>query len=388
MQAAFDNQQKQIADMERFVERFKAKASKAKQAQSRVKALEKIDRIEMEDEDSSAMRFYFPEPPRSGKVVLEAHHVTKRYDAKLVLDDVSIELVRGEHVAFVGKNGEGKSTLSKILVGKEPYEGELKLGHNTMIGYYGQNQSESLDPDKTVLQTIDDAATGDMRLKVRALLGAFLFSGEAVEKKVRVLSGGEKARLSLAKLLLQPMNLLVMDEPTNHLDMRSKDILKEALMKYTGALVVVSHDRDFLQGLTKKVFEFKNKKIKEHLGDVYSYLESRKLETLDALNLKQEAPKEVKPIPEPVAALNREERKTLENKKKKLERSVADAEANISRLEGEVSDAEKALNDPANSARQLELLAAYEKLQQKLTEEMQVWEDSQAELEEVAKKLG
>lgn len=389
MQAAYDNQQKQIADMERFVERFKAKASKAKQAQSRVKALEKIERIEIEDEDNSAMRFYFPEPPRSGKVVLEAHHITKRYDDKLVLDDVSIELVRGEHVAFVGKNGEGKSTLSKILVGKESAEGELKLGHNTMIGYYGQNQSETLDPDKTVLQTIDDAATGEMRLKVRALLGAFLFSGEAVEKKVRVLSGGEKARLSLAKLLLQPINLLVMDEPTNHLDMRSKDILKEALMKYTGALVVVSHDRDFLQGLTKKVFEFKNKKIKEHLGDVYSYLESRKLETLDALNLKQTEPvKEVKPVVEPVITISREERKTLENKKKKLERTVADAESEISRLETEIAEAEKTLNDPANSARQLELLAIYEKLQKDLSTQMEAWELAQSEVEEVAKKLG
>jgi ATP-binding cassette subfamily F protein 3 len=388
MQAAYDNQQKQIADMERFVERFKAKASKAKQAQSRVKALERIERIELEDEDASAMRFYFPEPPRSGKVVLEAHHISKRYDDKLVLDDVDIELVRGEHVAFVGKNGEGKSTLSKILVGKEPADGQIKLGHNTHIGYFGQNQAETLNPDKTVLETIDEAATGEMRLKVRALLGAFLFSGQAVEKKVRVLSGGEKARLALAKLLLQPINLLVMDEPTNHLDMRSKDILKEALMKYSGALVVVSHDRDFLQGLTKKVFEFKNKKIKAHLGDVYSYLESRKLETLDALNLKEEAAaKNVKPVPEPVATLGREERRTLENRRKKLERTVQDAESNISRLETELAESEKALNDPNNSSRQMELLAVYEKLQKQLATQMEDWEKAQSEMEEVDKKL-
>ncbi|MGZ5242706.1 MAG: ABC-F family ATP-binding cassette domain-containing protein, partial [Bacteroidia bacterium] len=281
--SAYDNQQKTIADMERFVERFKAKASKATQAQSRVKALEKIDRIEIEDEDDSSIRFYFPEPPRSVKVMLEGHHLTKRYGDKLVLNDIDFEVERGDRIAFVGKNGEGKSTLSKILAGIEKSEGKLTYGHNVLIGYYAQNQAEELDGSKTVFETIDDVAAGEMRAKVRALLGAFLFSGDAIDKKVRVLSGGEKARLAMCKLLLEPVNLLIMDEPTNHLDMRSKDILKEALMKYEGALIIVSHDRDFLQGLTSKVFEFRNKKLKLYYGDVYSYLKDRQIENLDAL---------------------------------------------------------------------------------------------------------
>ncbi len=394
--AAYDNQQKQIADMERFVERFKAKASKATQAQSRVKALEKIERIEIEDEDNAAIRFYFPEPPRSGKVMLEGHHLTKRYGEKLVLDNIEFEVEREDRIAFVGKNGEGKSTLSKILAGVENSEGKLTYGHNVKIGYYAQNQAEELDGNKTVFETIDDVAAGEMRLKVRALLGAFLFSGDAIDKRVRVLSGGEKARLAMCKLLLEPVNLLIMDEPTNHLDMRSKDILKEALMKYEGALIIVSHDRDFLQGLTKKVFEFRNKKLKLYYGDVYSYLADRKIENLDALNAAKAQTKTdniAKPVQQkaaPVAPknnLSKDERRQLENKKKKTERTIGEAEAQIEELEVQKASLEKSLNDPGNLDKQTELLNQYQSVENKLANQMKIWEDLQGELEGIEKQL-
>ncbi|RYD81825.1 MAG: ABC transporter ATP-binding protein [Sphingobacteriales bacterium] len=394
--SAYDNQQKTIADMERFVERFKAKASKATQAQSRVKALEKIDRIEIEDEDNSAIRFYFPEPPRSGKVMFDGHNLTKRYDEKLVLDNIEFEVEREDRIAFVGKNGEGKSTLSKILAGIEPSEGKLNYGHNVKIGYYAQNQAEELDGNKTVFQTIDDVAAGEMRLKVRALLGAFLFSGDAIDKKVRVLSGGEKARLAMCKLLLEPVNLLIMDEPTNHLDMRSKDILKEALIKYEGALIIVSHDRDFLQGLTSKVFEFRNKKLKLYYGDVYSYLADRKIENLDALNAtKAQAKAEnlAKPVQAkaaPVAPknnLSKDERRQLENKKKKVERSIGEAEAQIEELETQKASLEKSLNDSANLEKQTELLNMYQNVETKLASQMKTWEDLQEEFEGINAEL-
>jgi ATP-binding cassette subfamily F protein 3 len=392
--SAFDNQQKQIADMERFVERFKAKASKATQAQSRVKALEKIDRIVIEDEDNSAIRFYFPEPPRSGKVMLEGHHLTKRYGEKLVLDNIDFEVERGDRIAFVGKNGEGKSTLSKILAGVEKSEGKLTYGHNVLIGYYAQNQTEELNGDKTVFETIDDVAAGEMRLKVRALLGAFLFSGDAVDKKVRVLSGGEKARLAMCKLLLEPVNLLIMDEPTNHLDMRSKDILKEALMKYEGALIIVSHDRDFLQDLTTKVFEFRNKKLKLYYGDVYSYLKDRQIENLDALNAAKAQAKSVaaQPVVQQAAKpvqnnLSREERRQLENKKKKVERNIAEAETEIEKLETQKANLEKSLNDPANINKQQEFLKQYQEAETRLAKQMQLWENLQVEFEEIQKQV-
>jgi ATP-binding cassette subfamily F protein 3 len=389
MQSAFNNQQKQIQDLERFVERFKAKASKATQAQSKLKQLDRIERIEIEDEDNSAIRFRFPEPPRSGKVVIDAKHLTKHYGHKLVLQDLTFEIERGDHVAFVGKNGEGKSTLSKILAGLEAYEGEFQFGHNVKLGYYAQNQAEALDGNKTVFQTIDDVAAGEMRTRVRSLLGAFLFSGDAVDKKVKVLSGGEKARLALAKLLLDPINLLIMDEPTNHLDMRSKDILKDALMNYTGALVIVSHDRDFLQGLTKKIFEFRDHKIKPYVGDIYDYLESRKIETLDALNEKKSAAAAVAPAPVVTAAvaekrqpeISREERRQLENRKRKLERSIEELESEISVLEQKVKEHETALGKSENMDKQQTLLTAYGQLQQDLASVMKKWEAAQEELE-------
>jgi ATP-binding cassette subfamily F protein 3 len=391
--SAFENQQKQIQDMERFVERFRAKATKAKQAQSRLKQLEKIERIEIEDEEIAAMRFRFPEPPRSGKVVAHTTHLVKKYDTKTVLSDISLEIERGDRIAFVGKNGEGKSTLSKILAGKESLtSGKLETGHNVHLGYYAQNQADSLDPDKTVLATIDDAARGEMRTKVRALLGAFLFSGQSVDKKVKVLSGGEKARLALAKMLLEPINFLIMDEPTNHLDMMSKDILKEALMNYSGALVIVSHDRDFLQGLTQKVYEFKNQKLKLHIGDVYSYLQDRRLEDLAALD--KASGKTAAPKPQPKAnesskknELPREERRQIENRRKKIERSIEEIEEKIHTLEQSIAETEKEMADPAKSALQFQLLQKHHDMQTDLQKRMSEWERMAQDLDEVKKKL-
>jgi ATP-binding cassette subfamily F protein 3 len=262
--AAYDNQQKQIADIERFIERFRYKDTKAKQVQSRVKMLEKMDRVEVDEMDFSKIHFRFPPAPHSGKIVYEANQLSKSYDNHQVLNELEFVIEKGESIAFVGRNGEGKSTLSKIIVNDLDYTGEGKLGHKVEIGYFAQNQAELLDQEKTVFATIDDVATGDLRTKVKNILGSFLFSGDDLEKKVKVLSGGEKSRLAIAQMLLKPVNLLVMDEPTNHLDMQSKDVLKSALLQFDGTLLIVSHDRDFLQGLTNKVFEFRNKKIRSN----------------------------------------------------------------------------------------------------------------------------
>ncbi len=281
--AAFNNQQKQIAQQERFIERFKAKASFSSRTQSKVKQLEKIELVEVEEEDTSKMRFSFPDPPRSSRVVFEANQLSKRYDEKLVLNNLDFAIERGEKVCFVGKNGEGKSTFSKILAGMLDYEGDLKVGPSISLGYYAQHQAEMLNPDATVFDIIDEAATGEMRKKISSLLGAFLFSGNTVEKKVRVLSGGEKSRLSICRMLLQPINVMIMDEPTNHFDMISKDVLKNALLDYKGTLIIVSHDRDFLQGLTNKTVEFKKGQIKEYPGDINEFLAQQQIDSLDML---------------------------------------------------------------------------------------------------------
>ena len=285
-QAAYNNQQKQIAQQERFIERFKAKASFASRTQSKVKQLEKMELVEVEEEDTSKMRISFAEPQRSSRVIFEAEKLCKKYDEKLVLNNIDFALERGEKVCFVGKNGEGKSTLSKILGGLiEHTGGELTIGTNLTVGYYAQHQAETLDPDATVFDIIDAAATGEMRKKIRSLLGAFLFSGSAVDKKVRVLSSGEKSRLSICRLLLQPVNVMILDEPTNHFDMVSKEVLKNALIDYKGALIIVSHDRDFLQGLTNKTVEFKKGKIKEYPGDINEFLAQQQIDSLDLLEL-------------------------------------------------------------------------------------------------------
>ena len=287
--AAFRNQQKMIEDTEKFIERFRYKATKAVQVQSKIKQLDKVERLEVDDEDKSAINLRFPPAPRSGTVVVEAEDLTKNYGDLKVLDRINFKIQRGEKVAFVGRNGEGKTTFAKIIIGQLEHSGNLKIGHNVKIGYFAQNQDELLDENKTVLATIDDIAKGDIRTKIRDMLGAFLFRGDDVEKKVRVLSGGERSRLALVKLLLEPSNLLVLDEPTNHLDMRSKDILKQALIKFDGTLIVVSHDRDFLDGIVSKVYEFRHNRIKEHIGGIYDFLRKKRIENLKDIEKKEKA---------------------------------------------------------------------------------------------------
>ncbi len=282
-QKQFDEQQRFIADNQDFIDRFRGTYSKTNQVQSRVKMLEKIDIIEVDEEDNSSLRLKFPPSPRSGSYPVILESMSKSYGSHNVFSDASFSIVRGERVAFVGKNGEGKSTMVKSLMGEIEYEGKLTLGHNTMIGYFAQNEASLLDEENTVFQTIDDVAKGDVRTKIKDLLGAFMFGGDSWNKKVKVLSGGERTRLAMIKLLLEPVNLLILDEPTNHLDMKTKDILKSALQDYDGTLILVSHDRDFLDGLVSKVFEFGNKKVKEHLCDINGFLEKKKLENLREL---------------------------------------------------------------------------------------------------------
>lgn len=279
-QKQFDDQAKQIADIQQFIDRFKGTYSKTLQVQSRVKMLEKIEIIEVDEVDSSALNLKFPPAPRSGNYPVIIEGVTKKYGDHVVFKDASITIARGERVALVGKNGEGKSTLVKAIMGEIEYDGKLQLGHNSMIGYFAQNQASLLDEDLTVLQTIDQIAFGDVRTQIKNILGAFMFSGEAIDKKVKMLSGGEKTRLAMIKLLLQPVNLLILDEPTNHLDIKTKEILKDALKAFDGTLILVSHDRDFLDGLATKVFEFGNKRIKEHFEDINGFLRNKKLENL------------------------------------------------------------------------------------------------------------
>ncbi|MEI7523598.1 MAG: ABC-F family ATP-binding cassette domain-containing protein [Mariniphaga sp.] len=279
----FEEQRRMIADNQEFIDRFKGTYSKTNQVQSRVKMLEKLTLVEIDEEDNSALRLKFPPSPRSGNYPVVLEGMTKKYDNHLVFADASLTIQRGERVAFVGKNGEGKSTLVKGLMGEIEYEGLLTLGHNTMIGYFAQNQASLLDEEVTVFQTIDDVAKGDIRTKIRDILGAFMFGGDNLTKKVKVLSGGERTRLAMIKLLLEPVNLLILDEPTNHLDMKTKDILKSALLDFDGTLILVSHDRDFLSGLVTKVFEFGNQQVKEHLGDINSFLQKKKMDNLREL---------------------------------------------------------------------------------------------------------
>lgn len=285
-QKAYDEQQKMIAETEEFIERFKGTYSKTLQVQSRVKMLEKLELVEVDEEDTSALRLKFPPAPRSGNFPVIVDGVSKSYDDKLIFKDASLSIERGEKVAFVGRNGEGKSTLVKAIMNQIDFEGKLTLGHNTMIGYFAQNEASLLDEENSVYQTIDDVAKGDIRTKIKDILGAFMFGGDSWTKKVRVLSGGERTRLAMIKLLLEPVNLLILDEPTNHLDLRTKDILKSALQDFDGTLILVSHDRDFLSGLVSKVYEFGHKQVKEHLGDIHDFLEKKKMENLREIERK------------------------------------------------------------------------------------------------------
>jgi ATP-binding cassette, subfamily F, member 3 len=388
--AAYRNQQKQIDDTEKFIDRFRYKASKAVQVQSRIKQLDKIDRIEVDEDDLSAVNFHFPPSPRSGKVVVLAENLKKQYDNHVVFSKVEFDIERGERIAFVGKNGQGKSTLSKIIAGVEKGEGKIEIGHNVALGYYAQNQAETLNGDKTVYETIFEAARGEMVKNVRSLLGSFLFSGDAVDKKVKVLSGGEKSRLAMCKLLLEPINLLVLDEPTNHLDMRSKDVLKQALMDYDGTLIVVSHDRDFLQGLTNKVYEFVNGNIKEYFGDVYDYLKTRKIDNLQELE-KAEKTKAAEPQEKKssAAALNNADKKEFEKNLKKIQNDISKSEKEIERLESEIAASDEKLQDPEQYKALLNdaaFFAQYESLKKQLEKEMEKWEELQMNLDEMKQR--
>ncbi|MCB9185200.1 MAG: ABC-F family ATP-binding cassette domain-containing protein [Flavobacteriales bacterium] len=384
--ASYENQQKFIADTEKFIERFRYKASKATQVQSRIKALEKVDRIEVEEVDTSVMRLRFPPAPRSGKVVVLSEGVSKSYGDKEVLRNVDLMLNRGEKVALLGKNGEGKTTFSKIVVGELDYTGKLELGHNVSMGYYAQDQAETLDGSKTVLQTLDDVARGDIRTRLRDILGSFLFSGEDVDKKVSVLSGGERGRLALAKLLLEPVNLLVLDEPTNHLDMHSKDVLKQALQKYDGAMLIVSHDRDFLSGLTSKVYEFKDKNVREHIGDVYEFLAKVKADSIQEFSSKpkQEAPKKEEKSQQ--SKEDYKERKAREKDLRNANNQAERLEKEITKLEKEIADLDELMLDAAAYKEALEerdVFKEYQQKQQQLEKIMADWEKAQAKIEEL-----
>ena len=326
--AAQKNQEKQIQQTEKLIERFKAKASKATMAQSLMKKLDKIDRIELDVEDNRAMKLSFPVSKQPGKMIIEAKRIKKAYGDKMVLQGVDFEIARGTKTAFVGQNGQGKSTLAKIIVDDISFEGDCALGHNVMLGYFAQNQAEYLDGNLTLLETMQDAATDANRSRVRDLLGSFLFRGDDVEKRVKVLSGGERNRLALAKLMLQPFNVLIMDEPTNHLDIDSKNVLKEALRKFEGTLILISHDRDFLQGLSDRVLEFKDHKLKEYLGDINLYLEQKNLDSLVALELKDKV-KSQKPAVSKNDYESQKKLKSLQNRQSKIEREIADLEKEL-----------------------------------------------------------
>lgn len=348
--AEYENQQKFIEHTEKFIERFRYKATKASQVQSRIKMLDKLDKVEVDETDNSSIFFRFPPAPASGKIAVEATAVTKNYGTKEVLHKLDFIIDRGDKIAFVGKNGEGKTTLSRIIVGDLEYEGLCNLGYNVSLGYYAQNETELLNPDKTVFETIDDVAVGDIRPKIRNILGSFLFGGDTIEKKVKVLSGGEKSRLALAKLLLKPINLLVLDEPTNHLDMKAKDILKQALKAYNGTLIIVSHDRHFLQGLTNKVYEFKNRGVRQYIGDVNDFLKSRKIETLRTLeqNKAQQQQTLVRKDATPQQSY-REKNKAIERDLRKIENNIITLEKSVDKTEIRLKEIETTLENPDNS---------------------------------------
>jgi len=398
---AYENQRKQIEDTEEFIERFRYKATKAVQVQSRIKQLDKLERLEVDEEDNSTLRLKFPPAPRSGSYPVILENVSKKYGDHLVFQGATLTIHRGEKVAFVGKNGEGKSTLVKCILNEIPYEGKLQLGHNTKIGYFAQNQAALMNEKLTVFQTIDYAAVGDIRAKIRDILGAFMFGGEASDKKVAVLSGGERTRLAMIKLLLEPVNLLILDEPTNHLDMRSKDVLKEALKEFDGTVIVVSHDREFLDGLVSKVYEFGNGQVKEHLGGIYDFLENKKIETLkelerqphnwltpNAVSLKGtlENTADTKSPLQGVGGTSYAERKEQQRGQRRLEKQVLDCEKQIEQLETEIKDVETVLITP-EGASDVDLLWKHAEIQKKLSEAMNEWTEATKKLEEFVANL-
>jgi len=381
---AYENQQKMIADTEEFIARYRYQATKAIQVQSRVKQLEKLERLEVDMEDNSRLSLKFPPAPRSGSIPLELEHLSKAYGDHLILDNIGMIINRGEKVAFVGKNGEGKSTLVKCIMDEIDYSGMLKLGHNVKIGYFAQNQASLLDENRTVFETIDYVATGDIRTKIRDILGAFMFGGEASDKKVKVLSGGERSRLAMIRLLLEPVNLLILDEPTNHLDMRSKDVLKEAIKAFDGTVIVVSHDREFLAGLVTKVYEFGNKKIREHLGGIYEFLQYKKMDTLRELEISTSLKAATAAVDKPVSEnkLSYEARKELSRKIKKAERAVEDVEKQVSAFETELAEMDKMLQLP-EKASDNEYIVLYQKKQREMEQKVYEWEILSEELEQL-----
>lgn len=389
-QSRLNNQQKQIAQTEKFIERFRYKATKSKQVQSRIKLLEKMDKIEIDDIDTSSIHFRFPPAPHSGKVVLETELLNKNYGEKIVLKEVNILIEKGEKVAFVGKNGEGKSTLSKIIVGEtESSGGVCRLGHAVLIGYFAQNQAALLDGEKTVFETIDEVAVGDVRTRIRNILGSFLFDENDIEKKVKVLSGGEKTRLALAKLLLEPVNLLVLDEPTNHLDMLSKDILKMALMQYDGTLIVVSHDRDFLQGLTDTIYEFSHHKVKQFKGDIFDFLQTKKIADLDDLNQKSQQNKAKSEVVVTQSKQDYLKNKERESGLRKIRNKITSCEQEIETLENKLKQMDDSLasSDFANQISDMnKFYTEYEEIKKQLSERMNEWEELQINLEEAEKQ--
>jgi len=374
-QAAQKNQEKQIQQTEKLIERFRAKASKASMAQSLIKKLDKIDRIEIDPEENRKIKFEFGISHQPGKIILETQNISKAYDDKQVLNGVDIEVVRGEKIAFVGQNGQGKSTLAKIIVDEISYEGEVKLGHNVELGYFAQNQSTYLDGSKTVLESAEDSATPENRTKVRDLLGSFLFQGDAVEKKVSVLSGGERNRLALCKLLLQPFNVLIMDEPTNHLDIASKNVLKEALRNFKGTLILVSHDRDFVQGLCEKVVSFKDREVKPFLGDINAYLEFQKLSSLKELEKKTPVVRQEKKESDPASFEKQKEQRAAQQKIEKIEKKIARLEKEIKEIDFELEiEYDKTIAQP-------NFFDNYQAKKNELEQLMQTWEELQATLE-------
>ncbi len=378
----FTNQQRQIKEIENFVERFRYKATKARQVQSRIKQLEKMERVEVDDMDKSGIHFRFPPAPRSGKVVVEGRNVSKSYGDKQVFQSLEFQIIKGDKVVFVGRNGEGKTTLSKIIARQLKFDGEIKYGHNVQIAYYAQDQWEMLDPGRTVFETVDDIAVGDIRTRLKSILGAFLFQGADVNKRVSVLSGGEKARLSLARLLLSPSNLLILDEPTNHLDMLSKDILKNALLQYDGTLILVSHDRDFLQGLGEHFFELRNHQLKEFRGTLNEYLAKRNIEQLRELEV-VEKPGAKKPMAKEQRQ-DWQQRKEKERRLRKLRKELKEMENKIEEAEETLAQLNEKLSQPDKYADEMKdgmLYKAHSELQEQLNAFYTKWETLQSNLE-------
>ena len=395
---AYENQQKEMADMRQFIERFRYQATKAVQVQQKIKQLEKMVPIEIDEVDNSAMHLKFPPCLRSGDYPVICEDVKKRYGEHTVFSQVNLTIKRGEKVAFVGKNGEGKSTLVKCIMGEIPFDGNLKIGHNIQIGYFAQNQAQLLDESLTVFQTIDYVAKGDIRLRINDILGAFMFGGEASDKKVKVLSGGERSRLAMIRLLLEPVNLLILDEPTNHLDMPSKDVLKEAIKAFDGTAIIVSHDREFLDGLVSKVYEFGGGRVKEHLGGIYDFLHAKQISELSELGKgsnnsqggtaavpgrEQSSPKVGTSAEMPSKSQSYAEKKEVQKKLRKAERAVEESERKISDMERRLKELDELLMNPANASN-MEFVTEYTTIKKSLDEEVERWERLSEELEQLS----